>query len=157
MRAEPRGAVVRARAAAGALRARAARLRSHGARRWASTLRHVDPRIARVERTIIMGTASKDQNQNDGNQMQQGMQGMQGSQSQGVGSPITNEAYNVVSALHSKLEGLEAYRKYAKDPNSQIWQNLTQIELKAVGTLVDELERLVKDGKFRMKEPGRAG
>lgn len=74
----------------------------------------------------------------------------------GVGSPITNEAYNVVTALQSKLEGLEAYRKYAKDGNGQIWQELTQTELQAVSRLVDELERLVKDGKFRMREPGRA-
>ncbi len=36
-----------------------------------------------------------------------------GRQTQGVGSPISNEAYNVLTALQSKLEGLEAYRKYA--------------------------------------------
>ena len=32
---------------------------------------------------------------------------------QSVGSPISNEAYNVLTSLQSKLEGLEAYRKYA--------------------------------------------
>ena len=34
--------------------------------------------------------------------------GQQFQQAQGVGSPISNEAYNVLTALQSKLEGLEA-------------------------------------------------
>ncbi|MDB5221164.1 MAG: hypothetical protein JWO86_9091 [Myxococcaceae bacterium] len=87
--------------------------------------------------------------------MQQNVQPGQG-QTQGIGSPITNDAYNVISALHAKLEGLEAYRKYSKDANSQLWQQLTQVEIQVVSKLVEELERLVKDGKLRMKEPGRA-
>jgi hypothetical protein len=102
-----------------------------------------------------MGTASKDQNT--------GTQGTQGETTQGggsvqggVGSPITNEAYNVITALQAKLEGLEAYRKYAKDPNGQMWQQMTQFELQGVQCLVDELEKLVRDGKFRMKQPGQA-
>ena len=76
--------------------------------------------------------------------------------SQGVGSPISNEAYNVLSALHSKLEGLEAYRKYQQD-GGQIWQQLSQQDNQAVQTLIQELERLVRDGKFRMGTPGQAG
>ena len=41
----------------------------------------------------------------------------------GVGSPISNEAYNILTALQSKLEGLEAYRKYSQSgSNSDIWQ-----------------------------------
>ena len=78
-------------------------------------------------------------------------------QRQGIGSPISNEAYNVVSALHSKLEGLEAYRKYSQDGDQQIWQQLSQADNQAVETLIGELERLVRDGKFRMGQPGRAG
>ena len=76
---------------------------------------------------------------------------------QGVGSPISNEAYNVLSALHSKLEGLEAYRKYSQDGDARIWQQLSQQDTQAVETLVQELERLVQQGKFRMGQPGRAG
>ena len=38
----------------------------------------------------------------------------------GIGSPITNEAYNVITALQAKLEGLEAYRKYAKDGSEDL-------------------------------------
>ncbi len=83
--------------------------------------------------------------------------GQMGQQSQGIGSPISNEAYNVLSALHSKLEGLEAYRKYAQDGTSQIWQQLSQQDNQAVQTLVQELERLVRENKFRMGQPGQAG
>lgn len=71
-----------------------------------------------------------------------------------VGSPISNEAYNVVAALHAKLEGLEAYRKYARDGDAEIWKELTRGEINGVASLVDELERLVMEGKFRMREPG---
>jgi hypothetical protein len=104
-----------------------------------------------------MGTAGNRETTNqgqqgDGDRIQNAQQS--GQQGQGIGSPITNDAYNVVSALHSKLEGLEAYRKYSKDASSQLWQQLTKVEIEAVGKLVDELERLVKDGKLRMREPG---
>ena len=78
-------------------------------------------------------------------------------QGQGVGSPISNEAYNVLTALHSKLEGLEAYRKYSQDANQQLWQQLSGQDVQAVETLVGELERLVREGKFRMGQPGQAG
>ncbi len=74
----------------------------------------------------------------------------------GVGSPISNEAYNVISALHAKLEGLEAYRKYAKDADSELWRELTANDVQNVRTLCDELERLVREDKLRMHEPGRA-
>lgn len=71
-----------------------------------------------------------------------------------VGSPISNEAYDVIAALHEKLEGLEAYRKYALDGNAELWERLTQTEISAVSVLVDRLEQLVRDGKFRLREPG---
>lgn len=73
----------------------------------------------------------------------------------GVGSPITNDAYNVIAALHSKLEGLEAYRKYSRDAQGDLWRDLTNAEIGCVSRLVDELERIVKEGKLRMVEPGR--
>ena len=82
---------------------------------------------------------------------------MSGQQSQGVGSPISNEAYNVLAALHAKLEGLEAYRKYQQNGDSQLWQQLSQQDNQAVSLLVQELEQLVQQGRFRMQTPGRAG
>jgi hypothetical protein len=70
----------------------------------------------------------------------------------GAGSPISNEAYNVLTALQSKLEGLAAYGKYQQSSqgNSQIWQQLSQVDNQAAEMLAQELERLVRDGKFRM-------
>ncbi len=77
-------------------------------------------------------------------------------EAKGIGSPISNEAYNVLSALHAKLEGLEAYRKYAKDGDTELWRELTEQETQGVQSLCDELERLVREDRFRMHEPGRA-
>jgi hypothetical protein len=121
-----------------------------------STARTLRSTAGLETKEITMGTA---QNQNGNVNQQQGgqQQGQQGVQGQGnVGSPISNEAYNVISALASKLEGLEAYRKYAKDGQGQIWQQLTQIEVQGVQKLVDELEDLVKNNKLRMQTPGKA-
>jgi hypothetical protein len=70
--------------------------------------------------------------------------------SQGVGSPISNDAYNVISALQAKLEGMEAYRKYQQDGSTQIWQKLAEWETQEVQLLSQELERLVQQGKFRV-------
>jgi len=75
----------------------------------------------------------------------------------GVGSPISNDAYNVITALQSKLEGLEAYRKYAQSGNAHIWQELTRQDTEAVEQLVNELERMVREGKLRMRAPGDTG
>lgn len=75
----------------------------------------------------------------------QGGIGIQG----GIGSPISNEAYNVLAALHAKLEGLEAYRKFAQDGNQQIWKQLCDQDVESVRLLLDEVEHLVKDGKLR--------
>ncbi len=74
----------------------------------------------------------------------------------GIGSPISNEAYNVISALHAKLEGLEAYRKYSKDCDATLWKKLTEVECEGVKQLCNELERIVKEGKLQMREPGNA-
>jgi hypothetical protein len=79
------------------------------------------------------------------------------SMQQGIGSPISNEAYNVLSALHAKLEGLEAYRKYASDGDGRVWQQLNQQDVQAVDVLVQELERLVRDDKLRLRRPGQTG
>ncbi len=84
---------------------------------------------------------------------QQKTQGAKGASS-GVGSLISNEAYDVITALQAKLEGLEAYRKYTSDKDPAFWQSIAQHDLETVQLLVDELERLVRDGKLRMRKPG---
>lgn len=78
--------------------------------------------------------------------------------SQAIGSPISNQAYNVISALQAKLEGLEAYRKYAQsDGNQQLWQQLTQLDTQEVQLLTSQLEQLAKNGQLRMNTPGQTG
>jgi hypothetical protein len=75
--------------------------------------------------------------------------------SSGVGSPISNDVYNVIAALHEKLEGLEAYCKYAQGGSNQIWQQLSQFDQQAVQLLCQQLEQLVQSGKLRFQQPGQ--
>jgi hypothetical protein len=67
----------------------------------------------------------------------------------GVGSPVSNDAYNVIACLHEKLQGLEAMRKFCMDADEHIWKQMCQLDLQAVDVLLTELERLVRDGKMR--------
>jgi hypothetical protein len=86
------------------------------------------------------------------------MQTGTGTSTQGIGSPIGNEAYNVITALQNKLEGLEAYRKYAQtDSNQQLWQQLTELDTQAVHLLTQRLEQLAQNGQLRMRQPGQTG
>jgi len=79
-------------------------------------------------------------------------QGMQ----QGIGSPVSNEVYNVITVLQTKLQGLEAYRKYSQDGgNPQLWQYLNQADTQAVQYLMQELERIVQSGQHRFRQPGQ--
>jgi hypothetical protein len=78
------------------------------------------------------------------------------SQVPGVGSPISNEVYNIISVLHEKLKGLEGYRKFSQaGGNSQIWQYLNQVDTQCVQVLTQELERLVQGGQLRLRQPGQ--
>jgi hypothetical protein len=76
-------------------------------------------------------------------------------QAQGIGSPISNEAYNVISALQAKLEGLEAFRKYSQNGDQQLWQQLTQLDTQAVQILTNQLEQMAKSGQLKMRQPGQ--
>jgi hypothetical protein len=67
----------------------------------------------------------------------------------GIGSPLSNEAYNVIACLHEKLQGLEAMRKFSKDAGEQIWQKLAELDLQAVDMLLGELEQLCTRGHLR--------
>ena len=74
-----------------------------------------------------------------------------------VGSPINNDTYNLISALHAKLEGLEAYRKYQASGNQHLWQQLSSLDNQAVQLLTQELERMVQSGGLRLGQPGQTG
>jgi hypothetical protein len=77
------------------------------------------------------------------------MQKQRGMMEGDVGSPINNDAYNVIACLHEKLQGLEAMRKFSKDAGDQIWKEVAQLDLQAVDVLLGELERLCTGGKLR--------
>ena len=63
---------------------------------------------------------------------------------------VDNEVYDVISALHTKLEGLAAYDKYAKDgsANDQIWQELKQQDQQAARRLLQQLNQFAQQGKL---------
>ncbi len=71
-----------------------------------------------------------------------------------IGSPVRNEVYNIIAALHNKLEGLEAYRKFAQDQgtNVQIWQQLAQLDLQGAQLLLQEMNRLGQAGQLIMQQ-----
>jgi hypothetical protein len=39
---------------------------------------------------------------------------------------VDNNTYNILQAFVSTLESLEAYQKYSKDGNEQLWQQVIQ-------------------------------
>ena len=63
---------------------------------------------------------------------------------------VDNEVYNVISALHTKLEGLAAYDKYATDgsTNDQVWQELKQQDQQAARRLLQQLNQFAQQGKL---------
>jgi hypothetical protein len=78
--------------------------------------------------------------------------------SAGIGSPISNPAYNVISALQAKLEGMEAFRKFAQsDGNEQLWQRLTELDTQAVQLLTTHLEQMAQSGELRLHQAGQTG
>ncbi len=66
---------------------------------------------------------------------------------------VDNEVYNVISTLHSKLEGLSAYQKYEQDgsANDAIWRELRQQDQEAARRLLQQLDQFAQQGKLRAK------
>jgi hypothetical protein len=89
--------------------------------------------------------------QKEGGAQEQKMSGGGGD----IGSPVSNDAYNIIAALHEKLQGLEAMRKFAKDGDLQVWKQISDLDRQAVAYLADQLEQMVKDGKFRGVSAGQ--
>ena len=84
--------------------------------------------------------------------------GGQQQQVQGIGSPVSNEVYDVITTLQSKLKGLEAYRKFAQNGgNTQLWQYLSQIDQQAVQVLSQQLEQMVQAGHLRQRQAAQPG
>lgn len=62
------------------------------------------------------------------------------------GYPVDNITYDLLSALHTKLEGLEAYKKYVQDAQGdqecqQLFQQLQQQDIQVANQIKQHLIR----------------
>jgi hypothetical protein len=57
--------------------------------------------------------------------------------------PVDNNTYNLIEALAETLEACEPYKKYAKDGNRQLWDDLLQRAEGHVQLLQQELSRVI--------------
>ncbi|MDF2733603.1 MAG: hypothetical protein K0S97_226 [Chloroflexota bacterium] len=64
---------------------------------------------------------------------------MQATQPSATTSPVDNRTYNVMQALVSKLEAIEAYRKYSEDQGGELFADLMADETRHAERLVEEL------------------
>jgi hypothetical protein len=68
-------------------------------------------------------------------------------EAQGGYYPVDNNTYNLLQSLVSKLEALEAYRKYEKDADSQsrqVFQNLIREDQEHARQLLDALKQALQ-------------
>jgi hypothetical protein len=64
---------------------------------------------------------------------------MQATQPGATATPVDNRTYNVMQALVSKLEAIEAYRKYSEDQGGELFADLIAEEVRHAERLVEEL------------------
>ena len=64
---------------------------------------------------------------------------MHATQPSATTSPVDNRTYNVMQALVSKLEAIEAYRKYSEDQGGELFADLMADETRHAERLVEEL------------------
>ena len=64
---------------------------------------------------------------------------MQATQPRTTASPVDNRTYNVMQALVSKLEAIEAYGKYAQDDGGEVFRDLITDETQHAERLIEEL------------------
>jgi bacterioferritin (cytochrome b1) len=70
--------------------------------------------------------------------------------------PLSDLSYDLLTALQSKLEAVQAYEVYiddceeaGDDESRQLFEEILQDEEQHVERLSARLEQLVRDGKFR--------
>ena len=61
-----------------------------------------------------------------------------------VNSPVDNGTYNVMQALVSKLEAIEAYGRYAEDEGGEIFRELLEEERRHADRLLDQLRQRIR-------------
>ena len=60
---------------------------------------------------------------------------------------MDNNSYNLIMALASNLEALEAYHKYSQDGNQQLWQQAIQHTEQVVQLLQRELPQALQQSQ----------
>ncbi|MDQ4076927.1 MAG: hypothetical protein M3220_11860 [Chloroflexota bacterium] len=63
-------------------------------------------------------------------------------------TPLPNEVYDVIAALHEKSMALDAYEQYVQDAQDDqgknLWQQMVDLERQGVQKAEDELVRLLR-------------
>ncbi len=59
----------------------------------------------------------------------------------GSGSPVDDRTYNLLQALTSKLEAIEAYEQYALDDDDDTFDRLIEDERRHAASLLEALRR----------------
>ena len=73
-------------------------------------------------------------------QKQRGSSGVMDRPTSGsTGSPVDDRTYNIMQALVSKLEAIEAYQMYAEDEGGEIFNDLLVEERQHAERLLQEL------------------
>jgi hypothetical protein len=73
--------------------------------------------------------------------MSKSIEVQRGTTETGAPSPVDDRTYNLLQALVSKLEALDAYSKYARDDSSGIFSQLMAEDRKQADRLLDEVRR----------------
>jgi hypothetical protein len=61
-----------------------------------------------------------------------------------VNSPVDNATYNLMQALVSKLEAIEAYGRYAQDDGGQLFTELVEEERAHADRLLEQLKQRLR-------------
>jgi len=61
-----------------------------------------------------------------------------------VNSPVDNATYNLMQALVSKLEAIEAYGRYSKDDGGQLFTELLEEERAHADRLLEQLRQRLR-------------
>jgi hypothetical protein len=76
-------------------------------------------------------------------QSHSGLEKQQGSTESRALSPVDNRTYDLLQALVSKLEALDAYSKYTSDDDSGIFRQLMAEDRRQAQRLLDEVRRVI--------------
>ena len=76
---------------------------------------------------------------------------------QHTGSPVDNPTYNLLQALVSKLEAIEAYSKYERDGDGEIFRELAEDDRRHAEQLVAALGERLGSGGMGSRSGGMGG